>query len=102
MTDAAAKIAARKEMASQVGALYKFVLGGDGGGTWLVDLRADPSIQEADGAAQCSITMTASDFVAMMTNEVAPQDLFFGGKLQIDGDIMLAMKLQALPPLLAS
>jgi putative sterol carrier protein len=101
MADASKKIAARAEEARQVGALYKFVLNGDDGGTWLVDLTDKPGVQETDGTAPCTITMSTSDFVTMMLGTEPPQVLFFAGKLQIDGDIMLALRLQSLRQLLA-
>jgi putative sterol carrier protein len=101
MTDAAQKIAARPDEARQVGALYKFVLKGDDGGTWMVDLTQNPGVEEKDAAAPCTITMSTADFVTMMQGSEPPQVLFFAGKLQIDGDIMLALRLQSLRQLLA-
>lgn len=84
-----------------MGALYKFVLKGDDGGTWLVDLTDKPGVEEKDGTAPCTITMATADFVTMMTGNEPPQVLFFAGKLQIEGDIMLALRLQSLRQLLA-
>jgi (3R)-3-hydroxyacyl-CoA dehydrogenase / 3a,7a,12a-trihydroxy-5b-cholest-24-enoyl-CoA hydratase / enoyl-CoA hydratase 2 len=101
MTDAAKKIAARPDEARQVGALYKFVLKGDDGGTWMVDLTESPSVQEKDGSAPCTLTLSTSDFVALMQGNEPPQALFFAGKLQIEGDVMAALRLQSLRELLA-
>jgi putative sterol carrier protein len=101
MNDAAKKIAARSDEARQVAALYKFVIQGDDGGTWMVDLTQNPGVEEKDGTAPCTITMKSEDFVTMMQGSEPPQVLFFAGKLQIDGDIMLALRLQSLRQLLA-
>jgi len=101
MTDAAKKIAARAEEARQVDALYKFILKGDDGGTWMVDLTQTPGVEEKDAPAPCTLTMSTGDFVAMMEGNEPPQVLFFSGKLQIEGDVMLALRLQALRQLLA-
>jgi putative sterol carrier protein len=87
--------------ASQVGAIYKFILEGDGGGTWIVALKDVPNITAGDGDAECTIKMPGSDFVDMLEGRVEGQDLFFAGKLQIDGDMALAMKLGALTELLS-
>lgn len=101
MKEASEKIAKNASVASQIGAVYKFVLSGDGGGTWLMDLRDSPKIVEGDGDAQCTIKMDANDYVDMMEGRTQGQALFFMGKLQIEGDMGLAMKLQSLTEMLA-
>lgn len=101
MAEASDKIAKNAALASQIGAVYKFVLSGDGGGTWIVDLRENPKIVEGDGEAQCTIKMAGSDYVDMMEGRAQGQALFFTGKLQIEGDMGLAMKLQSLTEMLA-
>ncbi|MCC6216803.1 MAG: SCP2 sterol-binding domain-containing protein [Polyangiaceae bacterium] len=94
MDEAATKIAANADQAKTVGATYKFVLDGDGGGTWVMNLKDDPGITEGDGTAQCTIKMKASDYVDMVEGRANGQQLFFSGKLKIEGDMGLAMKLQ--------
>ncbi|OQX68986.1 MAG: hypothetical protein B6A08_07610 [Sorangiineae bacterium NIC37A_2] len=102
MNDAQAKIQQKPDEARLVGAIYKFVLEGDDGGTWIVDLTDSPSVEERDGESPCTIKMSTSDFVSMMTGSESPQVLFFAGKLHIDGDVMLALRLQSLRQLLSS
>jgi putative sterol carrier protein len=101
MAHAQASIAKNASIASQIGATYKFVLEGEGGGTWMVKLRMNPEIVQGDEAADCVITMKASDYVEMLEGRAEGQQLFFEGKLSIDGDMGLAMKLQALNELMA-
>lgn len=96
MTQAADALAKNKSAAGAVGAVYKFVLDGEGGGTWLVNLKGTPSISSGDGPSECTIKMAASDFVDMLEGRAQGQDLFFAGKLQIEGDMGLALKLQSL------
>ncbi len=93
MAIAGEKVAAHKSEASTIGAVYKFVLSGDGGGTFLVDLTAEPGVKETDGEAQCVITMTARDFVRMVEGGANPKLLVLSGKLKIGGDKALALKL---------
>lgn len=100
MQQAAEKIAQNAAMAKQIGAVYKFVLDGEGGGTWIMDLRDDPKVVEGDGDAQCTISMSAEDYVAMMEGRAQGQQLFFMGKLRVEGDMGLAMKLQSLTEML--
>ncbi len=101
MTQAQRKIAENAKVASQVGATYKFVLQGDGGGTFIVNLKDQPSVVEGEGEAECTLTMAADDFVSIMEKKVEAQNLFFEGKLQIEGDMGLAMKLSALIDLMS-
>jgi len=101
MEQAKGAIAKNAAAASQVGATYKFVLEGEGGGTWIVALTSDPKITDGDGDAECVIKMAATDYVEMIEGRVEGQNLFFEGKLQIEGDMGLAMKLQALNDLMA-
>lgn len=96
MEEASARIAENVDAAKQIGAIYKFVLDGDGGGTWTMDLKENPGVKEEDGDAQCTIKMAASDYVDMVEGRANGQQLFFTGKLKIEGDMGLAMKLQKL------
>jgi putative sterol carrier protein len=100
MDEFAKKIADNRDTVKQVGAVYKFALSGDGGGTWIMDLADNPGLKEGEGEAQCTIKMSASDFVDMFEGRANGQQLFFAGKLRIEGDMGLAMKLQKLTEIL--
>jgi putative sterol carrier protein len=102
MTEIHGKIQTNKESAQQVNAVYKFVLSGDGGGTWIVNMKDAPGVNEGDGEAQCTIKMDAKDFVDMFEGRANGQQLFFAGKLKIEGDMGLAMKLQKLTDVMKS
>jgi putative sterol carrier protein len=90
----------RAEGARTIDAVYKFVLSGEGGGTWIINLKDQVAVTEGDGAAQCTIGLSATDFVDMFDGKVNGQQLFFSGKLTIDGDMQLALKLQRLTELM--
>jgi putative sterol carrier protein len=100
MDRARTKLTENPAIAEQIGATYKFELSGDGGGTWLATLKDQPKIEETDGAADCTLKLAASDYVDLMEGRVEAPQLFFAGKLQIDGDLGLAMKLGSLTALL--
>lgn len=100
MDEAAKKIAENAEQAKAIGAVYKFVLAGDGGGTWVMNLKDNPGVSEGEGDAQCTIKMAANDYVDMLEGRANGQQLFFSGKLKIEGDMGLAMKLQKLTEVL--
>jgi predicted lipid carrier protein YhbT len=101
MDDAHQKLVAQKDAALSIGAVYKFILSGDAGGTWIMNLKDDVGVTEGDGDAGCTISMDAADYVDMREGRSDPQQLFFQGKLQVDGDIGLAMKLQSLTEVLS-
>ena len=96
METARKKIEENKAQASTVGAIYKFVLAGDGGGTFILNLTDNPGITEGDGDAHCTIKMAAKDYVDMVEGRTSGQWLFFMGRLKIKGDMSLAMKLEEL------
>ena len=79
---------------SEVDGTYKFVLTGDDGGTWIVDAKEDVGAREEDGDADCTLTMDADDFKGIFDGSVDGMQAFMMGKIQVDGDMGLAMKLQ--------
>ena len=79
-------------------ATIQFNLSGDAGGRWWVkvdDGRA--SVGEGSAAhANVTIAMDADDYVDMMVGSLNHQIAFMSGRLQISGDMSLAMKLRTL------
>jgi hypothetical protein len=93
-----AKLASKPDIGEGIGAMYQFVVTGEGGGSWLMDLRQTPAaISEGESAeAACTIRMDAPDFVALLNRTANPVMLYMSGKLKIEGDMPLAMKLQSI------
>ncbi len=87
--------------AAGVNATYQFDLTGDNGGTWQVAVGGG-SCTVSQGAGNPSpnitITMSASDYVDMVSGKLNAQMAFMGGKLKIKGDMSLALKMQQLFP----
>jgi putative sterol carrier protein len=94
------KITGRSELLTSIGAVYKFVLDGEGGDTWLVDLKTGPAVKSGDGDAACTVRMASADFVDLFEGRANGQALFFTGKLKVEGDMGLALKLEALTSIL--
>jgi putative sterol carrier protein len=84
-------------ISARVNATYKFVLEGDGGGVWSVDLtRAPAAVSEKDTEAQCTITVPSSVFVDIVCGRLSGQKAFTSGKLKVSGNLALALKLGTL------
>jgi putative sterol carrier protein len=94
------KIAGRADLATSIGAVYKFVLDGADGGTYLLDLKDKLAVIPGDGPAGCTIRMSTTDFVDLFEGRANGQALFFAGKLKVEGDMGLALKLSALTDIL--
>jgi predicted lipid carrier protein YhbT len=100
MNKLASKVSEKKSALQGIGAIYKFALEGEGGVTFIVDLKTDFSVKEGDGPAECTIRMAASDAVDLFEGRQNGQALFFSGKLKVEGDMGLALRLQSLTDIL--
>ncbi|MGO9487053.1 MAG: SCP2 sterol-binding domain-containing protein [Rhodomicrobium sp.] len=75
-----------------LGGTVKFDLGSDG--CLFVDgTGAENTVTLKDGAANCTIAMSAGDFDDMIHGRLQPTAAFMQGKMRVDGDMGLAMKL---------
>ncbi len=82
--------------ADPLGATVKFVFKG-GEGVIFIDGTQDPNqVSAEDLEAECSIVVAKDDFDRLMTGELNPMMAFMGGKLKIDGNMGIAMKLSSL------
>lgn len=98
-TQIPAALEKNQEAAKEVGAKYQFIITGDGGGEWFIDLTASGPKATAGnpGGADCTLTLTSEDFQKLHENPDANgMQLFFSGKLKVSGNQMLAMKLKKL------
>jgi len=96
MTTVGERLAANKEAAGAIGAIYKFVLEGEGGGTWIMNLKGNATLTTGDGPSDCTLAMTAENGVALFEGRVSGEQLFFGNQLRVEGDMSLALRLQSL------
>ena len=77
----------------------KFQLNVTGSGAWFVDVSdSGPSITAGEpGGADCTLTVSEEDFQKLYENpQTNGMSLYMGGKLKVQGNPMLAMKLQKL------
>jgi putative sterol carrier protein len=89
---------ARPAAMQGVTAVYQFVLEGEGGGNYVLRFQDGAGTIE-EGTADnpnVTITMEAADFVDMISGKLNAMVAFMGGKLKLQGDMALAMKLQSI------
>ncbi len=91
-----AKLRAKPDVVAKIAAVYQFDIAGSGGGKWTVDCTQPGGRIQAGPAAnaKCTVAATDQDFLAIVNGKLAPQMAFLSGKLKIQGDMGLAMKLQ--------
>lgn len=92
----AAGLQANVAKAQEVNAVFQFCLTGEDGGDWTVDLKTPEVRTGKDDGADCTVHMETADFLDMVTGKLPGPAAFMQGKLRLDGDIALAMKLQEL------
>ena len=78
-----------------LGATLKFDCGDDG--VVYIDGKSTPNTVSNDNKdADCTIGLALGDLDAMLAGDLAPMTAFMSGKLKVDGDMGVAMKLQGL------
>ena len=91
-----ARLQAKPDVVGKINAVYQFNIAGPGGGTWTVDCT-QPGGKVAPGPAadaRCTVAATDQNFLDIVNGKLNPQMAFMSGKLKIQGDMGLAMKLQ--------
>lgn len=89
------QIEADADKAASIGAVYQFNITGEEAGTWTADFTADENwvTEGASDSAQCTVIVASSDFLDMIDGKLPGPQAFMMGKLKIEGDMGLAMKL---------
>lgn len=89
------KLAERPEIGRGVNAVVAIELAGPGGGRWALDFtKSPPTFAEDAGArAATTIAMDAAVFVEIAIGKADAQTSFLMGKIRVDGDLGLAIKL---------
>ena len=86
------------EKAGNLRAKFQFRLSGEGGGDWVVTVanRECTVIRGAIEKPDVAIAMESGDFVKMVAGDLQPVVAFMQGKIKLQGDMNLAMKVQEL------
>eukprot|EP01121_Diplochlamys_sp_Union-15-3_P014982 TRINITY_DN4860_c0_g1_i1.p1 TRINITY_DN4860_c0_g1~~TRINITY_DN4860_c0_g1_i1.p1 ORF type:complete len:245 (-),score=65.31 TRINITY_DN4860_c0_g1_i1:27-761(-) len=88
-------IKADSSLVKSVGGSYLFNITNDGATkSWIVDLKNAPgNVTQGTGKADCTLTVSETDFLALASGKLNGQQAFMQGKLKINGNMGLAMKL---------
>lgn len=80
---------------ASLGATLMFDCGDDG--VVVIDGRADPlTVANARIEADCTVTISRQNLVALMSGELDPMMGFMTGQFRVAGDMGVALKLQQL------
>jgi putative sterol carrier protein len=76
--------------------VYQFNISGPGGGSWSVDCTQPGGKVQAGTSPtpKCTVAAVDQDFLAIVNGKLNAQMAFMSGKLKIQGDMGLALKLQ--------
>jgi len=91
------------ELVKLINGVYLFEIKGSPSETWVLDLKSgNGSISKGAPSSEikgaCKLKIGDEDFVQLMTGKLDPQSAFGAGKLSIEGNMGLAMKLQSIVP----
>jgi len=92
------RLKAKPDLVTKINAVYQFNISGPSGGQWAVDCATPGGAVSAGatGNARCTVNCTDADFLAIVNGRMNPQMAFMMGKLRIQGDMGLALKLAQL------
>ena len=85
-------------LVQRINAIYQFNVYGEHGGSWVVDLKngaGEVWAGESD-SPDCVISMQEDDFMALASGQMNPMNGFLQGRIKVQGNIMMATKLQSL------
>jgi putative sterol carrier protein len=93
--DLAARTAGGSGRTRGLTASYRFDV--EGAGSWRVQVDDGAvAVSESDGAADCVIAVPEELFLRIVRGEQSPMGAFLMGKIRVEGDVGLAMRLKDL------
>lgn len=92
-----------ESLVQEIGGMFQFNILGENGGTWYLDLRSghgkiytDKPVDNADVV----LTMSVDDMQQIFYGQTTAFDAYMQGTLKVDGDLKLAMSLEAIVKML--
>lgn len=96
MIDAALKLDPKKLAGSE--GVYQFNITGNDSGTYqlIIDENGGKAVEGTEKDPEVTLTISDEDYKEMIAGKLNPTEAFMSGKLTIEGDIGLALKLQGI------
>lgn len=88
-----------KQKLAGTNAIVKFLIEGEGGGTYYLKITPDGAVEGCAGeppSANATVIQNIADWRAVNRRELDPQMAFMQGKIKIQGDMSIIMKLAQL------
>jgi putative sterol carrier protein len=83
------------ERARALDAAYRFDI--EGAGTWRLESEGERAVvTESDAPADCIIRTDENTFLRIVRGEQSPMGAYMTGKVRVEGDLGLALKLREL------
>lgn len=92
------RLKSKPDLVTKINAVYQFNISGPGGGQWAVDCATPGGAVSAGtiASAKCTVACADADFLNIVNGKLNAQMAFMMGKLKIQGDMGLALKLAQL------
>lgn len=86
------------DMARGINAVFYFNISGTNGGQWTMDLKSNPPTCQPGkvGTPEATVEISYDNFKNILLNPTLAMQLYFQGKLNVQGNPMLLAKLQPL------
>ena len=84
----------KAKAANPLGNTLKFDFGGQQ--LFIDGTNGSNQINHSDGNADCTVSISQEDFIKLVQGNLNPMGAVMSGKMKIDGDMGVAMKLQEL------
>jgi putative sterol carrier protein len=94
----ARRLNAHADRLAGVEVIYQFNLEGPGGGTWHIRIENGKAAASSGSAENPPFNahLSVDDYTALATGATSGQELFFSGRMQVDGNPFLGMQLTQL------
>lgn len=94
MTTIARRIERNPDRAKKIGGVFEFVLDGEEGGTWHLDLSVPKVAKGPAEKFNVRIKMKVSDFLEVVNGKMNEIAAFSQGKLKVEGNMTMALRLR--------